>query len=57
VRGWAGSGVGESFALDSVVHVRLVIGAVEVLTIPASRIWLDFVPKPGALLTQESGEW
>jgi hypothetical protein len=36
VRGGAGRRVGEAIAADRVVHVRLVVGRVEVLAVPAA---------------------
>jgi hypothetical protein len=35
--GWARWGVGESIVFDGVEHMRLVVGGIEVLAIPASR--------------------
>jgi hypothetical protein len=37
VRGWAFTGICEAVVSDGVVHVRLVVGAVEIHAIPASR--------------------
>ena len=35
--GWAFAGVGEAFPIDGIVHVGLMVRAVEVLAIPASE--------------------
>jgi len=55
VRVWACGSVREAIRVDSVVHVRLVVGAVEVLAIPAWRKVVGSEDATRALLSGHIG--